>query len=573
MLKSGGPCPGPGSLVKHKGRLRYTINREKQDRQGNVLVVVIIVLFVVLMTGLTLAEVATREMQSSVMSWQREQARAAADSGLDYAVWYLSNNNGAWPPPNTDPTVSSVGGPWTGPALASGATFKITVAAGTGRWAINNDIVISSTGTMGSDSVTVNSVAEPVGENVDAWTNAIFAGDGQASGEGFGGNTTVAGSIHIHSDDVTDASTVILSDHGGGGIYNNYADAGGSLASGGFPGTAVPSTEITPGTGSPQDLGAVFRIRYGLMGSGKAIGQNPPTNSGDNGFFAGVYAGTAPGPTGAADITGTTPVTNKIGAYDLGNSQVAFPDLVNPIKVTYNDSGTLNTVTYADYFDFLAGSDPVTGFDDAYSYTPSGGALSITGSSSINIVDPANSKNYIKAASGVMQISGVVWVQGSVSITGVTYSGSGVIVSGGTRSGSGGTAGGETVVNGQNITLGTVGPVGNYNDTPAGSGGFPNNVLAVVSMGDAVLGMSPHDTQIAAVFGEGQVGEPHGGGGAQGQFAGSMVGKSFQLFNNDAIFFVPELPSHLPFGVPGSQSIPVVTGELLLNYQISSWNG
>jgi len=371
------------------------------NRTGSTLVVAIITTMIVLMLGLVLADVSTRDMQNSFYSFHREQAMAAAEAGADLAVWELKNgslngeSNGSW---RTDQAWGSdpTGGPFTGTMPGSLATYSVTVLDASSPW--TGDVAITSTGTSedGLDTVKITVIDQVMAENLSAWSNAIFAGEGQ-SGGAIAGNVTIHGSVHILADGepftdvngngqwdssiqepyidtngngrydvgepftdlngngVWDSSVpepwtdtngdgsytpplssnqLALYDTGTSAIYNNYENLPSAFGT-----TASPKLPTLPqvnvnGT-MEYTLHSKVRIKHGevSLGGNAHIGQSSAT-SGDKATVDGTYVsnGFTNGSTG--NVYSDNGTTH---VYDLPDGLVSFPSMLNPVTVNGTD--------------------------------------------------------------------------------------------------------------------------------------------------------------------------------------------------------------------------------------------
>lgn len=492
------------------------------------MIAVICTTLMILMLGLTLADVAMRDFNSSVESYQREQAREAADAGIDYVCWQLQIDGAGpqtrfWTAPGT-----TYNGQFNGTAGSKWSAFVVQDA--TGRFPGNVDI--SSSGTVGPETVRVHAVVPLF--STSPWNNAIFCGTGQSGGT-IHGHCTIVGSIHCLGTGLSSTSQTI-SFGGGASLLNNYDD-------GNIPAAFSVRVPPLPIVNGLSTINAIVRVKHGQvdLSGGSQIG-NPSPAAGDKGPVDASYVTDGYTSGSISSLYSTLPNAN----YDLTNT--TFFSMLDPITVINPTTGSPQTWnTRLDYY-----ADPTV----AYQYTT--GDLNITSSSFGTVSNPTIygstsgvSPNYIElyqdsSGNDVIQLSGIVHVaNGAVNIGGhkdnFFFVGRGTIVAGGSVSNG-------AIVNAKNITAD--GNLLSYTNYANGAGGFPlHDNIGLVAPGSMSIGPSAQSSLMGTFYAQGNIDI-----GKQTNVAGALVSTTYSMSNPPSLYQVPTVATHLPPGIPGSEA-------------------
>ena len=562
-----------------------------ERRSGSILVAVIILVITVTAIGLALAGVTSRDISNSSSVRNREQALMAADGGVDYGLWWLANYS--YSTPGTAPLLGYIPSGSTGLSSTvvnltmpgSGATYNVAVYnqdyPTTGAWP--GCKVLVSTATAGAETVKVMTVLQNSGQNAFAWSNALFAGGGQL-------NSASSVSIHGPVDIVGNGVVGDAIDFTGAsaGDFNNYQDGLGFenyYVSGQDNGVLVTASMSAKVSGLPTNgsglatMNTKFRVKNGKVGVASPADIGLANHiAGQKSTVDGTYVTSGWTTGSAAQVTSDNGTST---AYDAGS--VPVPSLLDPAagypsesQIAYDQDVTNNPNT-------LIVSSLTLGRSAYMEYTiphpayilgnyPAGPYLVQTW---VDVNEPAdNHEDYFN-----LQISGTIYVQGPVVIGNnhagahggadiITYTGTGTIVAGSPVSGSTFTAPATMDIYAQLLAAGSastgagfVGPdATSTNPAPA----LPRNVLGLVSTGDIDL-HNDHGFQswiMAALFAQNNINFDD-----NTSLVGTAVARNqFGFTGAPSLFFVPELPLHLPPGLPGTA--PYNLGGLqVMNYE------
>jgi hypothetical protein len=296
-------------------------------------------------------------------------------------------------------------------------------------------------------------------------------------------------------------------------IGNNYNGMSAGLR-GALP--ALPTKSF--GGETVDTLSAKLRVKNGLVSlSGTAtVGFGNATGNSVKETMDGVYVTDGySGNKGSANVY----ADNGLGhAYDLGDGIVTFPSLSQPYK------------SYPTYQDYLYDSSCVKS-----------GALDISGTS-FSFGDAKGSLSY-DAVTGLMEVKGIVYVQGDIKMSGGThrYSGSGTLVSTG------------------NIDV-------DCNLLPLS--GYPvTNNMGLIAAHNMTIGSGAQRTVAAACYAQYMINIPK-----QTELAGSCVSSYFSMQNVPHLYQVPALADNLPPGLPGRDPIWIVSIDII-SWQDKSGSG
>ena len=535
-----------------------------KSNRGAALMTGIMVLMMVAMFGLAYLALTSTNLMRAGRDERRATAFYLAEAGLEYVIAQITNDaetNGgvvtAW---NYDSTSLL-------DSLHSGATGSVMVTPGPGG---------NTYGTVIS-SATYRGITETVRmrlrvKDIGIWSNAIFAGAGQA-GRGINGNVDIRGSVHIlgEGDPFSDLNgngqwdpAEPFTDSNGNAVYDPgepYTDSDGN----GLWGDAEPfqdenlngvydppltatdlATTLTGNahignnySGIPADLlakipslvpqnfggetietlNAEVRVKHGKVNlSGSATIGNPNvTGNGIKETIDGCYV-----TDGYGGNQGTNNVYSDNGTgqgYDLGD-RVSFPSLLN--EYTDPDTG----IYYSTFENYLVANSAVIPVSTINASTP---AFSVT--------DGTNSVSW-DPDTNTLSVTGIARVTDTLDLIAKDYTlnvtGRGTIF-----------AQGDITVHGNLKTVNT----------------FPTvDSIGFIAKRNINLATGPGESQITAMgawYAQGEIVSAK-----QSQFAGTYVANFFNMGSQvPNIYQVPSLADNLPPGMPGGQS-HVVTESL-----------
>lgn len=542
----------------------------RKNSRGNAMLLALMALMMLSLLGLAFLSVGMTSVTGARTDYLRAKSLEAADAGVERAISILrgapapdGSTDGSWRNhPSTDPGNHSLDSWLEGQLSDDGSSsYKICVRTAAGGDA--KKIIVTSIGTVVVNGITssrtVNVMLERNAENVSPWNNVIFAGVGQ-SGKSINGNVVMRGSVHLlgdgepftdidHDNEWDDAEAYTDTNHNGQyDLGEPFVDKDGDLcrdaqepfldANGN--GVRDPSLKVTDladelsgtadvgnnysgmsatlrncipmpptvsyGGQTVESLSGKLRVKHGLVSlSGSAtVGWGNSTSNTIKETMDGVYVSDGySGNKGSANVYSDNGVNQD---YDLGDGVVKFPTLSDPYP------------PYATYMDYLK--------DNSYNKS---GAMDIGGTS----FDVGDGKGHIKydAATGEMNITGIVYVDGDISFSGGKihkYTGSGTLVSTG------------------NINV-------DCNVLPKTN--FPvTDSLGLIAAHNMTVGGGAQLSVAAACYAQYQIYIPK-----QTELAGTCVSSYFNLKNVPHLYQVPALSSHLPPGMPGAEPIWVVT--------------
>ena len=377
--------------------------------------------------------------------------------------------------------------------------------------------------------------------NINVWTNAIFAGSGQA-GNLINGNVSIHGSVHLLGDELEegDVAVAALDLSGTSLIHNNYDGLSNDLR------TRVPTPPTTVVDGETvETLDAKLRVKNGLVGlSGNSeIGQPAQTGNTIKELMDGVYVND--GWTGNGLDADGNPINvysdnGFDNPYDLG-SAIPFP--------TFADDGGRDHLAY--YLETNANvlqglqhvydGDMEIEADENFYWNATLGIEVVGGTVGIGLMPTAATLStlanqfyvWFDATSNRMYINGRIPVDGNIVMdrgsgndSSISYTGKGSLLAYDANSSG---DGGDVAIE---VNLRSM----NANGTTAGS--FPgNNLIGIMAEDDMELGI---DSQL----------EIMGGFYAQDQIIlnkqttimGTIVGDMFNMGGQvPDIYQVPEL--------------------------------
>lgn len=504
------------------------------------------------------------------------QSKALLDSGNSGIIglqgWtpvYDANNNLVLPPfDSRDANPATL-------ASLPGAEFMSYVVnwGGDGRDS-NGDGVVDSALEQGMFSI--HSVARFRGverrvesvyrsSNVNAWQNAIFAGNGQAGGL-INGNVSIYGSVHLLGNNIMLGNPAITSmDLSGTSlIHNNYEGMPAHLRSR----IPNPPTRLVGGR-QVETLNATLRVRRGLVGmSGNSeIGEpdNPSNNHKelmDGVFVNDGWTGNSVINDGGRGIPRNVFSDNShTSLYDLG-STVNMPMLSDPWR-DKNGNRVMNPATgtwytHEDYFSQVLLADPNSPNDgihtgnltlDANSSTAifwnAHTGQKLTGNDALNaVLNPDHDYLWFNPVTNVLRINGQIRINGSLVFTGqgnqdtIHYSGRGAIL-----------ATGDVTIDTNLLTC--------NNGNPASTAlSFPeNNCLGIMTKANMMVGGSSQLDIMGAFYAQGTITTQR-----QTRVMGTFVANYFNMGSNvPRIFQVPVLGGLIPLGMVGDYPIGVVS--------------
>jgi hypothetical protein len=545
-------------------------------KRGTALVTAMAVLMVVFFTGSAILSLSLQSLRRGRFDALRARALALAEAGAERAIMYVrttapdGSTDGTWRTNGCTETVTGQG------------TYRMVVQDGSGANA--GKLVITSTGTADQGSIqtrrSVRTVIKITREDVSIWNNAIFGGVGQA-GRSVNGNTVIRGSVHLLGDGepfddvdldqrwdsgesftdkdgdskydigepwtdsdgdghydaresfddvngnatrdpaltVTDLASEIS---GSASMGNNYQGMVSNLRS------QIPNPPTTAfGGETVETLNAKLRSKHGRVNvSGSAsigfanatAGSPMVKETMDGTYVSDGYGGTK----GASSVYSDNGTTRK---YDLGDGMVTFPTLTAPV--------TKGGVTYASYMDYLQTVGMVVS-----------GPLNITKGTAYGPISDGKGNSISVSAGGVVNISGIVYVDGDINFN----------RNGGDR---------ELRYTGRGTVVAT-GSIYVHTDLYPTGGNFPApHVMGMIARRRIELATGSGDSQLTmagAYYAQEQVVSAK-----QNSIAGTFVSSYFSMTNVPNLYQVPDLTNNMPPGMPGDQRIWVKS------VRIDSW--
>ncbi len=474
-----------------------------KNQNGTALLVALIIML--MLTLIFAAAVTTSVTDVDIAKNQKERTLAfyTAEAGLQLAIGVLRTN---YNESNNDTLEALINN---NPILGEGS-FSVGV---TGTWPFKT---LTSTGVNRDGESAVEVTVRRRRHPVNIWDNIVFAGTGQMGGV-INGNVNLHGSVHILGDDLNDGD-VAMEMSGSGNVWNNYTGITAALSS------RLPPLDTTTFNGEVvRTLNSELRVKKGRVDiSGTSNAGFPDVTGGSPSIketLDGAYV-----TDGFGGNQGDRHVYSDNGTgegYDVGDG-IHMPDLDGP----YTDPNT--GVTYPTYMNYLQNN-----------------ALVISGDVTLKPGQtyPAVSNEFGSIsmdASGNLQVSGIVYVTGSINID----------------AGQGGDRlmpvifdGRGTLVSQQSVNVST---------HLLSAGTFPtDDVLGFIAYDDVNIGAGPGDAQLkimGAFFAKDMVNN-----NKQNQLAGAMVSNYFMIDNVPDLFHVPSLIDNLPPGMPGGLTIYVYT--------------
>lgn len=541
------------------------------------MILAFLVLTLMFIFGISFVSVTTSSLLISKRDVVRSAALACAESGIDIAISYLMSEG---PNGEGDGTWRTTGDLYPSGCytitIGDGNTCRLCVQDGAGITAGKINVTSEGTATNGDVSCTrtIEVVLDMRRENVSVWNNVIFGGVGQA-GKSINGNVAIRGSVHLLGDgeDFTDIdgdhrwddnekytdsnhnsqydlgesytdadgdghrdSRELFQDTNGNGmrdpaltvtdmaseisgnanIGNNYSGMAAALRA------LLPTPpNIVFGGETVESLDAKLRVKHGRVNISGSATVGDPNHTGDTiketvtaTYVSDSFGGNA----------GTSNVYSDNGyshGYDLGDGVVTMPVI---------DSGEYieGGVTYSNYLACLRANATVVSGDVSIL---NGTARTISGPKGSLTID----------ASGNMQISGIVYVEGDISFgpkqSRIVYEGSGTLVT-------------------PNSAFVHCDLLPKTN--------FPrNDVLGLVACDRIELANGSGDAQLTmaiAMYAQHKIISVK-----QSEIAGTMVSSYYQMSNVPKVYQVPELATNLPPGMPGGSPI------WLASVSVDSW--
>ncbi len=478
-----------------------------KNQNGTALLVALIIML--MLTLIFAAAVTTSVTDVDIAKNQKERTLAfyTAEAGLQLAIGVLRTNFNELDNDTLEAMINN------NPTLGEGS-FSVGV---TGTWPFKT---LTSTGVNRDGESAVQVTVRRRRHPINIWDNIVFAGTGQMGGA-IAGNVNLHGSVHILGDDLNDGD-MAMEMTGGGNIWNNYTGITAALSS------RLPSLDTTTFNGEViSTLNAELRVKKGrvdISGTSNAgfpdvTGGSPPIKETlDGAYVTDGYGGNQ----------GDRSVYSDNGAgegYDVGDG-IHMPDLDGP----YTDPNT--GVTYPTYMNYLQNN-----------------ALVISGDVTLKPGQtyPAVSNEFGSIsmdASGNLQVSGIVYVTGSINIDAGQGNDRHIPVIFDARG---------TLVSQQSVNVST---------HLLSAGTFPtDDVLGFIAYDDVNIGSGPGDAQLnimGAFFARDMVNN-----NKQNQLAGAMVSNYFMIDNVPDLFHVPSLIDNLPPGMPGGLTINVYTYKVV----------
>ncbi len=383
------------------------------------------------------------------------------------------------------------------------------------------------------------------GSNVNIWSNAIFAGTGQAGGL-INGNVEVHGSVHLLGTglDPGDEAVSALELSGTSLIHNNYETSGANTPDADIW-ARIPAPPTTTVNGETVDtLNAKLRVKQGLVGlSGNSeIGEADVAGNSNKELMDGIYV--TDGWTGnGLDANGNPQTAHSdngySNSYDLGGA-VPMPTFADDGGVDHLAYYQENVTSYAGDLTIASGG---TGFywnattgdyiESVAAVTtgpPSGrhGGIPLPDKS---VLDPAENYIYFDAATAELTINGRVPVDGDIFFTDdggpneIQYTGKGTLLAyDADLSGDGG-----------DVTIDISLLTKNADGTTAAS--FPQNVLGVQAEDQMNISNSSQMTIMGGFYAQGEVMLNR-----QTNIFGTIVGNDFNMGGQvPGIYQVPGL--------------------------------
>ncbi|MFH1858595.1 MAG: hypothetical protein ABH845_06835, partial [Candidatus Omnitrophota bacterium] len=276
-------------------------------------------------------------------------------------------------------------------------------------------MLVRTTGT--SSGITQKLLTAVQMVNLNAWNNVIFSGTGQA-GHAISGNVDIRGSVHILGTSLI-ATDLAMDLSGSGNIGNNYVGMPAILRS------RVPNPPTVDFNGEMvESLGAEVRIKRGKLGlSGTALAGsvdvigNTVKETLDSIYVTDGYGGNQ----GSLNVNSDNGIAN---GYDVGDA-VTFQNFSNSYK---DDDGTV----YPTYSDYIAAKGMDLSTIAGWSGKIDDTTASFTGT------DVHGNSIAWNQATGILNVSGVIYANGSVDIgkksTTIMYDGIGTLVTLGANS-------------------------------------------------------------------------------------------------------------------------------------------
>jgi len=528
-------------------------------------------------TGIAFLNAGVMENRLVGREVHKNKAFYIAEGGLERTLWNLKQhfkidfelrwpkNSGAWPTGfvNGIP-VSSGSFPWT---IQYGPGGSLPGDLGGGSYVVTleyipaeDEIRIESKGTFEDTSRTVQIYTKP--GQFFPFDTAIFAGESAVAGSIINGNVRVHGSIVILAETVggpPGGPVVTLMDLlGNAGIRNNYEGMPDELALTDSGGRRIPELPLVLYDEEPyfpdevQSLKATLRVRDGAveLGGSVTIGEENILLPSIKGFMDGLYVDRGFTLSGAAHLySDDYEESSGLGGISFPSLLVAGPETSGVPRIDYLKS-SLNSISLPDTITEIS------------SLTPSFWANSAEFHENVDPGDLPTSPqgdNYIiwNQVEGLLTISGIISLEAASLDLGkahetIEYSGKGMIVVARRDSINPESIVGEIRVHGDFLVA-----EGEYIEE--GSGGFPNNVLGLVT-GDLHIAGPGEDHLVAtgAFFAENAIHSSF-----QNEIAGTFVSNFFDIASHvPRIYQVPKLATNVPEGMPGGPPVwALITSE------------
>ncbi len=391
--------------------------------------------------------------------------------------------------------------------------------------------------------------------DVNIWTNAIFAGNGQ-TGNVINGNVSIHGSVHILGNNLLPGNPAItaLDLSGTALIHNNYVGVPGILQQ------RVPPLPTTFFDGETvETLNAKLRVKRGLVGlSGNSeVGEPHLRGNGWKETMDGTYVndgwtGNQTIPNGGRGIPKNVYSDNGWDeVYDLGN-RVNFPlftddwrepdgsKIMNPVTGTW--------YTFEEYFSQVLLADPINPTDGVFSgnlvLNAKGNKIfwdATTGTymnGSLPPSLPPSDHDYIwfDPTTNVLRINGQIRINGNLTFTGgggdrtIHYSGRAAIL-----------VYGDINIDSDLITCNNGNPSNFINSFPV------NNIIGLMSLNNMYIGNTSQCDIMGAFYAQNMVKVSK-----QTDIMGTIVGNYFDMGSQvPNIYQVPALARNLPYGMIG----------------------
>jgi hypothetical protein len=383
------------------------------------------------------------------------------------------------------------------------------------------------------------------GSNVNIWSNAIFAGTGQAGGL-INGNVEVHGSVHLLGTglDPGDEAVSALELSGTSLIHNNYETSGANTPDADIW-ARIPAPPTTTVNGETVDtLNAKLRVKQGLVGlSGNSeIGEADVAGNSNKELMDGIYVNdgwTGNGLDANGNPQSTYSDNGYSNGYDLGGA-VPMP--------TFSDDGGVDHLAYyqenvTSYAGDMTISSGGTGFYwnattgdyiESVAAVTTGPAAGRHGGIPLpdkSVLDPAENYIYFDAATAELTINGRVPVDGNILFSDdggpneIQYTGKGTLLAyDADLSGDGG-----------NVTINISLLTKNADGTTAAS--FPQNLLGVQAENQMNIANTSQMTIMGGFYSQGVVMLNR-----QTNIFGTIVGNDFNMGGQvPGIYQVPGL--------------------------------